>query len=1155
MASRDVTIFIRAVDKASRVLQGVGRAGSMALKGLAVGMTAATAAVTAFSMAYSGLIKTGVAYNAQMERFHATLETTMKSQERATKTIMWAKKFAAETPFQIPEIIEATVRLETYNLSASKVLKRIGDMAAIMGKPLMMAIEAIADAQTGEMERLKEFGITKRMLIEEGMEVTAGGQVKDFEQLNEALFRIMEERYEGGMQKMMKGFTGVVSNLQDVWGQLTGMLAEPMFEKVKAGLFELLGAIEKFKSTGKLDKLLTSWGKIGVNVFDAIIAAFKQMVPLALTALETVGKSLSEFTESIDPESIVKFTKKIVSLIASIVKVSMQVTRFVIENWKLIASLIAMTVLAKVTSLVMSLTKAIILVIATTAKWIAANTAVIASMGTVGIAAVIIGATAALVIYISRMKTATDKTLAFSRSQAKVLAQNIVEKYEDQATALRMMKIETEKYNRAADNLVKYRIGLLVQLNAGIISQKFYTKETQQATKMALKQYASIRILRQEMEKLEKAIKAAATPYGPPLPPGYEERLKARKKAEKAAKAAAAFAIELEEEYTSMMSSEFENRRIKIEAQYADYTKRAKGNADVLALIARNKAIAIGKIDEEEAELFAKIQEEKAKKAQDAADVIVAGQKRAWTTIMQLVGNEAALREASIQDAYNETLAATQSVGIAEAVANEMRKRFAKDDIKLAKEVAQTKIQLEREINASIFEAEGKNYQAKMIRLAGEIDTLREKGATEVQIGQFVMGRLVQLQTENIEKIEKERDISNKKRITEEEKTAAEILRIEDNLINSINSARQISFEERMIQISEEVIYLQEKGINAVLIEANMQQQIMALKEAETARFLELEGEKLSAMDRQFSNYVGNAMRLIDILTGAQEKGWSIVLAALIRFATKLIANYMRGLAMEKLKQASEASTAAKSARHDAMRLGRLAAYNSALAATALAMGDLVTMSLHLAAAGQAGIAAGVAAAEAISLEAEAALYTSQAAALTIGATAVETAGELAARGIERSAAAATEAAREVEEREREELRLQNEILQAQGRGHEVRMSQIAEEAERMRSIGADLDLVRQWEEVMLQQERSRGQEASIPQIVESTDIIPRDVTPTSVSPIIVTEGTEVGGAQTLIYQTNYFNSLIDISRQEDLSELALLLSPYLDEIEDLSRE
>ena len=62
---------------------------------------------------------------------------------------------------------------------------------------------------------------------------------------------------------------------------------------------------------------------------------------------------------------------------------------------------------------------------------------------------------------------------------------------------------------------------------------------------------------------------------------------------------------------------------------------------------------------------------------------------------------------------------------------------------------------------------------------------------------------------------------------------------------------------------------------------------------------------------------------------------------------------------------------------------------------------------------------------------------------------------------------------------------------------------------------------------------------------------------PTIATPIIVGGGigTTGGGHQTIIYQTNHFNNLIDTSKQDELRELAFLLAPFNDEIEELSRE
>ena len=92
--------------------------------------------------------------NAQMEQYRQTLNIVMKDTQKAGELLEWATKFAAKTPFEIPEIVESTVRLQAYGIEAKNVLGDLGDMAAAMGKPLTQAMEAVADAQTGELERL-----------------------------------------------------------------------------------------------------------------------------------------------------------------------------------------------------------------------------------------------------------------------------------------------------------------------------------------------------------------------------------------------------------------------------------------------------------------------------------------------------------------------------------------------------------------------------------------------------------------------------------------------------------------------------------------------------------------------------------------------------------------------------------------------------------------------------------------------------------------------------------------------------------------------------------------------------------------------------------------------------------------------------------------
>lgn len=207
--------------------------------------------ITGGALTIGGVMSLGksmVSEAASMESYRLTLETTMKSAEKARETLSWATAFANVTPFETGDIVEGTVRLANYGLVAQNVLPRIGDMAAIMGKSINQGVEAIADAQTGELERLKEFGITKNAIAEKAQSMFKGmsiinnkGQITDLKKFNEALFALMSDRFAGGMEKSSRSFKGLWSTIIGVsktgMAQIAGITAEG--EIVSGSLFDI----------------------------------------------------------------------------------------------------------------------------------------------------------------------------------------------------------------------------------------------------------------------------------------------------------------------------------------------------------------------------------------------------------------------------------------------------------------------------------------------------------------------------------------------------------------------------------------------------------------------------------------------------------------------------------------------------------------------------------------------------------------------------------------------------------------------------------------------------------------------------------------------------------------------------------------------------
>lgn len=107
---------------------------------IAAGVMGGLAVFETVKNTFEGLSKSTIGANADMETYYNTLKVVLKSGEEAQKTLDWAGKFAVTTPFEIPEIVEATTRLASYGMVAQDTLGDIGDMASVMGKPLMQAV-------------------------------------------------------------------------------------------------------------------------------------------------------------------------------------------------------------------------------------------------------------------------------------------------------------------------------------------------------------------------------------------------------------------------------------------------------------------------------------------------------------------------------------------------------------------------------------------------------------------------------------------------------------------------------------------------------------------------------------------------------------------------------------------------------------------------------------------------------------------------------------------------------------------------------------------------------------------------------------------------------------------------------------------------------
>jgi len=248
----------------------------------------------------------------------------------AREKFQWLGDFAASTPFAFPELMDATIKLKAYGIEAQDYLGIIGDTAASMGKSLNDTVEALADAQTGEFERLKEFGIkaveiTKKNYQQLGVEMASIGQTaltyvdKNGKQMAEVVDRnnremitstitaIWNDKYAGAMETRSKTLSGMWSTLKD---NLSMGLADVMGYDMKnmevqtlslMGVFQslmgvavsLTGALSGIPESMQTFLVVAALGVAGIGALAAGFIAYGAILPLVTAETAIFGVTLS----------------------------------------------------------------------------------------------------------------------------------------------------------------------------------------------------------------------------------------------------------------------------------------------------------------------------------------------------------------------------------------------------------------------------------------------------------------------------------------------------------------------------------------------------------------------------------------------------------------------------------------------------------------------------------------------------------------------------------------------------------------------------------------------------------------------------------------------------------------------------------------------
>jgi len=212
--------FQKGMGKAKKQMTGFEKAGQGFAKTLRNTM------LTAFSIsAITSFGQSVIKVTGEFQRFSAVLTNTLGSSSAAQQSIKMIQEFAAKTPFSVSQLTESFVKLANQGFKpTADEMTKLGDLASSTGKGFDQLTEAIIDAQTGEFERLKDFGIRAE---KQGDKVTfAFKGVKtqtDFtaDSIRQYILSLGDlEGVSGATAAISETLEGKISNLGDSWDSL-----------------------------------------------------------------------------------------------------------------------------------------------------------------------------------------------------------------------------------------------------------------------------------------------------------------------------------------------------------------------------------------------------------------------------------------------------------------------------------------------------------------------------------------------------------------------------------------------------------------------------------------------------------------------------------------------------------------------------------------------------------------------------------------------------------------------------------------------------------------------------------------------------------------------------------------------------------------------
>ena len=255
----------------------------------------------------TGIVRMGVSCikaSAQMRQYEIAFQTMLKSASKGTQMMKDLQKFAADTPFDVPGVVQAGQQLMAFGFTAKEIiptLRTLGDAASGLGKGTagvrqiayaMGQIRTSGTLKTQDIMQLTNAGIDAWGMLAEASgksileikEMTERGMIDSLTAVK-VLTDGMNDTYGGMMAKTAEEITGLCANIEETVGITAAVIGDYLVDGLD------IKAVLKSVGTelGNFTQALQAGRDAGKSFTDVI----KDSVPPALVAsIAAVGTVL-----------------------------------------------------------------------------------------------------------------------------------------------------------------------------------------------------------------------------------------------------------------------------------------------------------------------------------------------------------------------------------------------------------------------------------------------------------------------------------------------------------------------------------------------------------------------------------------------------------------------------------------------------------------------------------------------------------------------------------------------------------------------------------------------------------------------------------------------------------------------------------------------